>query len=116
MLLNRGVWQFSLAVSLLVGALTLLAGPAFAGPAKQATLGPEDETKQITLTVWLNLHNKAALDARVQDMYDKSSPNYHHFLTREEYRAQFAPSADDAAKVREFPGSPQYEGDLDRQE
>ena len=102
MLLNRGVWQFSKAVFLLLGALTLIPGPAFAGPANQRTLGPEDETKQITLTVWLNLHNKAALDARVQDMYDKSSPNYHHFLTMEEYKAQFAPSADDAAKVRTF--------------
>jgi Pro-kumamolisin, activation domain len=63
-----------------------------AGPANQRTLGPEDESKQITVTVWLNLHNKAAQDARVQDMYDKSSPNYHHFLIREEYQAEFAPS------------------------
>src|SRR5271154_3694048 len=102
MLLNRGVWQFSITLLLLLGALTLIPGPAFAGPANQRTLGPEDETKQITLTVWLNLHNKATLDSRVQDMNDKSSPNYHHFLTRDEYKAQFAPSDDDAAKVRDF--------------
>jgi subtilase family serine protease len=102
MRLSRGVWQFALEAFLLLGALTLMAVPAVAGPANQRTLGPEDETKQITVTVWLSLHNKAALDARVQDMYDKSSPNYHHFLTRDEYKAQFAPSADDAAKVRDF--------------
>jgi len=81
----------------------LLLGSAFAAPPKQATvMGPEDESKSITVTVWLNLHNKPALDALVQQMYDSSSPSYHHFLTMQEYKEQFAPSAKDAAAVRDF--------------
>jgi hypothetical protein len=31
-------------------------------------LGPEDASKQITVNVWLNLHNKATLDKLVDQM------------------------------------------------
>ena len=65
-------------------------------------MGPEDQTKQISVTVWLNLHDKQALDALVQEMYDKDSPNYHHFLTMEQYKSQFAPTAKEAATVSNF--------------
>ena len=34
-------------------------------------------------------------------MYDKNSPNYHHWLTVKEYEARFAPSAADMAVVRQ---------------
>jgi subtilase family serine protease len=64
------------------------------------TLGPEDGTKQIKVTFWLKQHNKAAFDQLVHEMYDKNSPNYHHWLTRSEYQARFAPSAADLAVVR----------------
>ena len=33
---------------------------------------------------------------------DKNSPNYHHWLTPEQYRSQFAPTAQDVATVRNF--------------
>jgi subtilase family serine protease len=65
-------------------------------------LGPEDASKQITVNVWLNLHNKATLDKLVKQMYEEGSPNYHRWLTMEEYKASFAPTARDAAVVREF--------------
>lgn len=68
----------------------------------RTNLGPEDPNKQITVTLWLNLSNKPALDALVRQMYDKKSPNYHHFLTMEQYTAQFAPKAEQAAAVRDF--------------
>jgi subtilase family serine protease len=90
----------------IVSCLTVLAlalGSTFAAPPKQTTvLGPEDESKPVTVTVWLNLHNKPALDALVEQMYDKTSPNYHHFLTMKEYKEQFAPTAKEAAAVRDF--------------
>src|ERR1700722_1026273 len=65
-------------------------------------LGPEDRDKQISVTVWLNLHNKGTLDALVRDMYDGTSANYHRFLTMAQYKAEFAPTAADAAVVRNF--------------
>jgi len=103
MRIGRGLSRIGGAVSLWLGVYALLAGSVFAAPPNQMTkLGPEDENKQISVTLWLNLHNKEALDALVQDMYDESSPNYHHFLTMAEYKAEFAPRAEDAAVVREF--------------
>jgi subtilase family serine protease len=86
-----------------LGAFALAAGSALAASPKQfVSMGPEDQNKQISVTVWLNLHNKATLDAMVREMYDKSSPNYHHFLTREQYRTQFGPTEEDTAQVRSF--------------
>jgi subtilase family serine protease len=69
---------------------------------KSLNLGPEDPSKVITVTVWLNQHNKPALDELVRQIYQPGSPMYHNFLTREEYRARFAPSAEDAATVRTY--------------
>jgi len=81
----------------------LMLSPVVAAAPHQGTnLGPEDESTIISVTVWLNLHNKAALDSLVQQMYDKNSPNYHHWLTMKEYKTQFAPTAKDAAVVRDF--------------
>jgi hypothetical protein len=65
-------------------------------------LGSEDLSKQITVTVWLKHHNQAAFDELVRQMYDKNSPNYHRFLTLEQYHANFAPTAREAAVVRDF--------------
>src|SRR5271167_4945138 len=90
-------------LSLCFALLALLLSPAFAATPKQDTvMGPEEETKSINVTVWLNLHNKAALDTLVEEMYDPSSANYHHFLTMKEYQEQFAPSAKDMAQVHAF--------------
>jgi len=37
----------------------------------------------------------------VRQMYDRNSPNYHHWLTLNEYKARFAPTAGDLAVVRQ---------------
>jgi subtilase family serine protease len=69
---------------------------------KAQILGPEDPAKTITVTVWLNEHNKPVLDELVRQMYQPGSPNFHHWLTREQYFSRFAPTAADAAQVREY--------------
>jgi subtilase family serine protease len=89
-------------VSSALSILALTVGAASAAPAGMTTVGPENPDAQISVTVWLNLHNKAQLDAMVQGMYDKSSPNYHQFLTLAQYQAQFAPSAADAQAVQKY--------------
>jgi subtilase family serine protease len=85
-----------------LAALALMAGSAFAAPPQAANMEPEDQSKQISVTVWLNLHNKAALDTMVQQMYDKSSANYHKFLTLKQFNDQFAPTAKEAGMVSDF--------------
>ncbi len=103
MQLRTNLLHMRLGAALWLGVFALMVGSAFAAPPNQGTnMGPEDQNKQISITVWLNLHNKATLDAMVQDIYDKDSANYHRFLTMEEYKQQFAPTAEDAATVRNF--------------
>jgi subtilase family serine protease len=99
MFLRRRLQQMCMSL----GTCTLMVSSGLAASSIQSiNLGPEDQSKQISVTVWLNLHNKAALDAMVQGMYDKTSPNYHKFLTMKEFKTQFAPTAKDAATVRDF--------------
>jgi subtilase family serine protease len=99
---------------IILPAFTLHVGTAFAadstvlanstpGFVTQAqNLGPEDGFKLITVTLWLHQHNEAALDELARQMYTEGSANYHRFLTHEQYRANFAPTAQEAAAVSEF--------------
>ena len=102
MLLSRRLSQRVIRASLSLGTLALLVSSGFAATPQAVNLGPEDQSKPISVTVWLHPHNKATLDAMIQDMYDKSSPSYHRFLTLQEFNKQFAPTAKDAATVRDF--------------
>ena len=110
---RRAQVQFCTRIIILLTAVALMAGSGYAQStssqiapssflANAQNLGAEDASKEISVTVWLQQRNKAALDSLVRDMYDKNSPNYHHFLTREQYRSQFAPSAQDAGTVRAY--------------
>jgi len=95
------------AVVLACLAILLIAAPAFSQSASSRTLpntqtlGPEDQSKQISVTFWLNQHNKAGLDEMVRQMYDRNSPNYHHWLTLNEYKTGFAPTAAELSLVRQ---------------
>ena len=101
--LSRRLSQLGARVSLSLGILALTAIPGFsASPDNMKTLGPEDVSKQISVTVWLNPQNKAGLDTTVEQMYDKSSPSYHKFLTLKEFQSQFAPTAKQVGVVRAF--------------
>jgi subtilase family serine protease len=110
----RTIWLSPLVLSLVV--LTLTAGatvpayaaagqlvahntPTFVSTAKN--LGAEDPAKTIEVSVWLNLHDRAALDTLAQQLYDRTSPNYRHWLKNSDL-ARFAPTAQEAAAVREF--------------
>ena len=85
-----------------LGVMALMAGSAFAQSGQTMNMGPEDESKSISVTVWLNPHNKGALDTAVEQMYEKGSANYHQFLTMKQFNEQFAPTAQEAGVVRDF--------------
>jgi len=74
--------------------------PSFVSTAK--VLGSEDPAKTIEVSVWLNPHNRSQLDALANQLYDKTSPNYRHFLSRPEFAARFAPTAAEAKTVQKF--------------
>jgi subtilase family serine protease len=92
-----------LAVAFALLALSaLMLTPAYAQTAKATSLGLESPSKVMNVHVMLNLHNKAALDALVKGLHDKSSPNYKQFLTKAQFAAQFAPTAAEAQKVANY--------------
>ncbi len=65
-------------------------------------LGTENPSKVIDVSIWLNPHNRAELDALAHRLYDRTSPNYRHFLNRTQFAARFAPTAEEAKTVQQF--------------
>jgi len=74
--------------------------PAYVATA--ANLRAEDPTQTIEVSIWLNPHNRAALDALASDLYNPNSPNYRHWLKSSDIAARFAPTAAEAAIVQDF--------------
>jgi subtilase family serine protease len=56
----------------------------------------------LNLAIGLPLRNQAALNALLAQIYDPASPNFHHYLTPEQFTAQFGPSQEDYQKVLDF--------------
>lgn len=48
--------------------------------------------KQLQLSISLNLRNRAGLDALIAAQNDPKSPSYHHYLTPQQFTAEFAPT------------------------
>lgn len=74
--------------------------PSFVSTAKN--LGAEDPSKTIEVSIWLNMHNRAGFDALTQQLYDRTSPNYRHWLKSKDLAARFMPTAAEAKTVRSF--------------
>jgi subtilase family serine protease len=98
--------------STLLSAIALLAVAASPLSAQQAAsnvpagiqlskdLGPSDPTEMTTITVHMQLPNRAAFDKAVDALYDPASPTYHHWMTNADL-AKFAPSEAQRETVRE---------------
>src|ERR1700683_3024059 len=74
--------------------------PGFVATGKN--IGPEEASTTISVTLWLQPHNRAALDTLAEQLYDKSSPNYHQWLKPAPLISQFAPTAADLAVAKQF--------------
>jgi subtilase family serine protease len=66
------------------------------------SLGSEDPSKTIEVSVWLNLHNRAEFDSLASQLYDPTSPKYRQFLTRAKFASRYAPTANEAKTVQKF--------------
>ncbi|HEY6447814.1 MAG TPA: protease pro-enzyme activation domain-containing protein [Acidobacteriaceae bacterium] len=81
--------------------LTRHVRPAVAsGQAKPVGAMPASQSLRLTLV--LPLRNQSQLDTLLADLYNPNSPSYHHFLTVEEFTAQFGPTQDDYNAVLNF--------------
>lgn len=74
--------------------------PAYVSTAKN--LGAVDPSHTIEVSIWLNPHNRAELDALAGQLYDRNSANYRHWLTRKEIAARFAATAAEAKTIQRF--------------
>jgi uncharacterized repeat protein (TIGR01451 family) len=59
-------------------------------------------TNVMKLAIGLPLRNTNELSALLGQIYDPSSPNYHHFLTPEEFTARYGPTEQDYESVSNF--------------
>jgi subtilase family serine protease len=59
-------------------------------------------TKGLHLAIGLPLRNQEALTDLIQQLYDPASPNYHQYLTPEQFTEQFGPTEQDYQKVIAF--------------
>jgi subtilase family serine protease len=63
-------------------------------------LGRSDLSKEINITVHLELSDRAAFDKAVAALYDPASPTYHHWMTNADL-AKYAPTEAQREMVRE---------------
>ncbi len=66
---------------------------------KLQPVGSLAETQRLHLAIGLPLRNQAALNSLLQQLYDPASPNYHHFLTPDQFTEMFGPSEQDYQAV-----------------
>jgi hypothetical protein len=65
-------------------------------------IGSLPATKSLNLAIGLPLRNQDALDKLLQEIYDPASPNFHHYLTPEEFTENFGPTEKDYQRVIDF--------------
>jgi uncharacterized repeat protein (TIGR01451 family) len=64
--------------------------------------GSLEDTNQLYLAIGLPLRNTNALADLLSQLYDPASPNYHKYLSTEQFTAQFGPSQEDYQAVIDF--------------
>jgi subtilase family serine protease len=74
--------------------------PAYVSSA--ADLGREDPANTIEVSIWLQPHNRSAMNALARELYDPKSTLYRQWLKSSEVATRFAPTAAEAKTVQEF--------------
>jgi subtilase family serine protease len=65
-------------------------------------IGRLSPTQTMRLVLVLPLRNQPALEAFLSELYDPASPSYRHYLTVEEFTAQYGPTQEDYDAVIRF--------------
>jgi len=74
-------------------------------PAALATaprMGALDGSTPLRLVIGLPLRNQPKLDQFLKDVYDPKNPQFHHYLTPEQFTEQFGPTESDYQAVMSF--------------
>ncbi|HEX3896033.1 MAG TPA: S53 family peptidase [Rudaea sp.] len=73
--------------------------PAAVATGQAPRLGMLPAERRLQLSLNLPVRNQDQLDELLQQLYDPSSPNFHHYLSVEEYTARFGPTQADYDEV-----------------
>src|SRR5205823_3020747 len=65
-------------------------------------LGPTDPKQQLNLTVSLKLRNESGLNMLLTAINDPGSPQYHHYITADQFKQDYAPTSDQVQQVVAF--------------
>ncbi len=82
--------------------LQMLHGHVPAGIRGMTPEGVLDGSNRLDLAIGLPLRNMSELTNLLNQLYDPASPNYHHYLTPDEFTARFGPTAVDYEAVAAF--------------
>jgi uncharacterized repeat protein (TIGR01451 family) len=105
---------FKIGLALLLSGGAMVAGaPADAAlvtlsghvPAIVSKLSPEGlvpGTNRLSLAIGLPVRNREGLSNLLQQVYDPKSPNYHKYLTSDQFTARFGPTEQDYQSVIDF--------------
>src|SRR6266478_2407628 len=77
-------------------------GQVPSGASRLQPLGRLPGPKRLELAIVLPLRNQVALSNLLAELYDPKHPNFHRFLTPEQFVAQFGPSEENYEAVAEF--------------
>ncbi|HTC22332.1 MAG TPA: S53 family peptidase, partial [bacterium] len=58
-------------------------------------VGPLDDSAQMNLVIGLPLRDEAGLKRLLNEIYDPKSPQYHHYLTPDQFNERFGPAEGD---------------------
>jgi kumamolisin len=64
--------------------------------------GADQPNRTLQMSIGLSLRNQGQLSAVLQSLYDPSSPNYHQFLTPDQFARQFGPTAEQRQAVIDY--------------
>ena len=76
--------------------------PAIVARGQAKSIGNVDAERTLDLSIGLPLRNHDVLSNLLQQIYDPKSPNYHHYLTPQQFTQHFGPSEKDYQQVIEF--------------
>jgi kumamolisin len=65
-------------------------------------LGSIDDSEPFTISIVLGLNNPTQLQTLLNAIYSPTDPNYHHFLTPQEFETQFYPTADQISAAKAY--------------
>ena len=100
--IGLGGWGISLVARATLGQRTTLTGQTVPLVNHAQLLGATSGQQQLQLSIGLQMRNKQELDGLLSGIYDPRSPLYHHFLTPQQFAAQFAPTQAEQQQVIDY--------------